>query len=135
MTTTDSNTAEGQAKAQLESIKELIQALDNTTSDSTPEAMNARDNAECAIQDDPLSVEVRSDWHTPGEPGETAEYCILLCTGGPACRIIGTLGQFNAPESARLEYHDWDTPWTPYWVESEDEDILIRYAQQFYFGE
>ncbi|MBI2852488.1 MAG: hypothetical protein HYX84_05260 [Chloroflexi bacterium] len=69
------------------------------------------ENALQMIQDDPLSIEVRSGWHTPGEAGESMEYYILLGTGGPALRIIGDLGEHNTPESAHLEYQDWFTSW------------------------
>lgn len=88
-----------------------------------------------AIEEDPLSVEVRSGWHTPGDPEVgNEEYIILLCTGGPAVRIVGTLDQYNQPETARLEYQDWFTPWEEYHLDSEEEQIAVTYAQQFYYG-
>ncbi len=99
------NHSEQQAKAQLESIKEMVAALDAAKTD------NEREDAERTIHEDPLSVEVRTDWHSPGEKGEISEYCILLATGGPACRIVGTLGRWNEPDSARIEHQDWGTPW------------------------
>jgi hypothetical protein len=69
------------------------------------------DDARQRISEDPLSVEVRSDWTTPGEELEAAEFCILLCTGGPAVRIVGELNR-GEPCRAWLEYQDWGTPWT-----------------------
>ncbi|GAI45120.1 unnamed protein product [marine sediment metagenome] len=87
------------------------------------------------IQDDPLSVEVRSDWHTPGEANPPSEYFILLCSGGPAVRIIGELSEHQEPDTARLEYQDWFTPWVRYTNTSPEEDeALLTYARQFYFG-
>jgi len=123
--------SENQARAQLESIKEMIAALDLAGEDD-----NARDDAYQIIQEDPLSVEVRSDWHSPGDRDtETAEYNILLCTGGPACRIVGELDKWAQPETASIEHQDWGTPWTKYPLNREDEAIVVRYAQCFYFGE
>lgn len=92
------------------------------------------DDAREQIEQDALSVEIRSDWYTPGEESEPAEYKILLCTGGPAVRIIGELDQYNQPATARLQYKDWFTPWTEL-VDHSDHGALFTYAQQFYFGE
>ena len=41
------------------------------------------------VLEDALDIQVRSDWHSLGEDPETAEFSILLCTGGPAVRIKG----------------------------------------------
>lgn len=92
------------------------------------------DKAQEAISEDPLSVEVRSDWHTPGDEdgAKDAEFCILLCTGGPAVRIIGSLDQWSEPDRAQLEYQDWFTPWEEY-VPARSA-VLVRYASQFWFG-
>ena len=111
-----------------------------------------------AIQESPLSVEVRSGWVSLTDWGylkrdassiEAAEYKILLTTGGPALRIIGELDQYGEPETARLEYQDWGTPWTEY-VPLTDKatptlhsetyrdvaalDALLAYARSFYYG-
>lgn len=88
------------------------------------------------IQEDPLSVEVRSCWHTPcDKDAEDGEYMILLCTGGPAVRIVGTMGRFNEPDSAKIEYQDWFTPWEEYRLDSEEETVVLTYARQFYFAD
>ncbi|MBA7642089.1 hypothetical protein ES703_49775 [subsurface metagenome] len=88
------------------------------------------------IQEDPLSLEVRSDWHSPGEDSGPLDFMILLCTGGPAVRIIGELDEHQQPESAAIEYQDWFTPWERYGgTTSEEDEILLTYALQFYFGE
>jgi len=99
------------------------------------------ESAEQTIQEDALSVEVRSDWHTPGANASDAkpsQYRILLCTGGPAVQIIGDLDQWCRPTSARLQCQDWFTPWTDVpWHELPDnaEDTLLDYAGRFWFGE
>lgn len=97
------------------------------------ECENAEDARE-RIQEDALSVEVRSDWQSPGEELEATEYRIVLCTGGPYVGIRGDLDQYGQPSSARLDYADWGTRGT-YFGNELDEDALISYAQQFYFGE
>jgi len=88
------------------------------------------------IAESPLSVEVRSDWHTPGDEdaAQPAEYMILLSTGGPALRIVGDLSQHCEPTSARLEYQDWGTPWTEYIVTGSDHYALMTFVGCFYFG-
>lgn len=125
--TTDTERAKSQAQAQLADILEMVKAL-NTEDD------DAREEAQEAIQEGPLSVEVRSGWHTPGEKGEPEEYAILLCTGGPAVRLIGELDR-GEPYNARLEYQDWFTEWERLPASREETDALIAYAQQFYFGD
>lgn len=91
-----------------------------------------QDDAQQRIYDDPLSVEVRSDWTTPGEELTPSEFCILLCTGGPAVRIRGELDGSGEPSRAWLEYQDWGTPWTHY--VGADSDVLVRYASNFFAG-
>ena len=120
--------AKDQAKAQFRSICEMVKALD--TKDDYK-----REQAEQTIQEDALSVEVRSDWYQPGESAEPSEFMILLCTGGPACRIIGELDQYKQPSSARIEYQDWGTPWTEFRLDAEQEETLLTYCRQFWFGE
>lgn len=91
------------------------------------------DEARERIDEDPLSVEVRTSWHTPGEAGTPDEFCILLCTGGPAVRIRGKLDTYGAPDRAWLEYRDWGTPWTKF--RGADMNALLTYARCFYYGE
>ena len=87
-----------------------------------------------AIEEDALSVEVRSGWCTPGGESEPEEYQILLTTGGPALRIIGELGAYGMPHNARLEMQDWFLPWQEYIGDPEDFEALEAYANVFYFG-
>lgn len=88
------------------------------------------------VQEDPLEVQVREDWHEVEEDPEASEYMILISTGGPALRMVGRLEGFE-PESARLQHQDWGTPWTElfYVNQPEGDDALIWYASQFYWGE
>ena len=128
MTRTNENWVEEIGKPTYDAIVEMVDALQQATTDEEREA------AETAIHEDPLSVEVRSGWHVPGLTDNTPEeYNLLLGTGGPATRIIGRLTDDGEPDTARLEVQDWFKPWTEY--TGADEQILLIYAQQFYFGE
>ncbi len=94
------------------------------------------DDAQQTIHEDALSVQLRSDWYTPGETPEPAEFEILLCTGGPAVRIIGQLGKYNDPEHPRIEHQNWGTPWTELFIRNpEQREALQTYCEQFYFGD
>ena len=146
-----------QAQAQLDSIKAMMAAYncdydrleelreqEELTEDEHEELMQLEDAAgDCEdqddaaqrIQEDPLSVEIRSGWYTPGSDPEAVEFRILLCTGGPAVRIRGELGEYNEPSCAWLEHQDWGTPWTEYFTTGEDNEALLEYCRQFFFGE
>jgi hypothetical protein len=90
-----------------------------------------------SIEEDPLSIQVRGDWHAPGDPegAKPVEYEILLSTGGPATRIIGELDSFGQPTTAILEAQDWFQPWTRTMGIDRDDETLLAYARCFYFGE
>jgi hypothetical protein len=107
-------------------LEELIQA-----------AGDCKDNdaARERIMEDPLSVEVRSDWSAPGGPYEACEFKILLCTGGPAVQIVGELDQYHQPSRARLMYQDWVTPWEEVIMDSDEYEAVLEYCRQFYFGD
>src|SRR5690606_14588952 len=122
---TDKNQAIGAAVSTLENIKDLVERLEQ--GDET-----ARDE----ILETPISVEVRSGWYTPGAGNPApSEYRLLLTTGGPAVQITGTLGSWGEPETARIQYQDWFTPWEELETSAEDEEALLTFARQFYYGE
>ena len=86
----------------------------------------------------PLSVLIRSGWHSPGETFESAEFEILLSTGGPACRILGELDRGSVAWQAGcrpiLQHQDWFKPWTESSYEV-DTNALLWFCEQFYYGE
>jgi len=136
----DTERAKSQARAQIESIVEMVNAHRKANDDGETEyegEMCDEDSMSQRISEDPLSVQVRSDWHTPGDEGESVEFEILLCTGGPAVRIIGELREnYSEPKSATVQYQDWFTPWVDYSETTEEEDkAILRYCQHFYYGE
>jgi len=120
--------AKEQGQAQYDSIREMVTQLHDDDSDRAREA----------ILEDALSVLVRSGWYEPGKPGgEPEEFEILLCTGGPAVRLIGTLNHYGDPETSKMQVQDWFQPWTDFEPanDDDDEDVLLTYARCFYFGQ
>lgn len=118
------------------SILGMLKALQEAGDD------DKREDARQAIIEDPLEVTVRSGWYAPGsDDRDPEEFCILLSTGGPASRIVGTLDYHGQPKTARLEVQDWGTPWNDVsrfcgieeW--QEIEPTLLAYARELYFGE
>jgi hypothetical protein len=133
-TTENKNHAIENAIGWLGSIHEMVAALEN--GGTIDDEAVATEQAQERIQESVLSVEVRTSWHTVGnDDDKSTEYNILLTTGGPALRIIGDLDKYCQPENARLEWQDWGTPWTEYRLDAEDDDAVLTFAQQFYFGE
>lgn len=128
--TTAADTARGAVAEWLEENGEELKELSDAANDC-----ESQDAAYDRIQEDPLSVEVRSDWHSPGdeEGALPAEFNILLCTGGPAVRIMGELDDNGYPCRAWMEYSDWGTPWTQYFGASQD--TLLAYCREFYFSD
>ena len=147
--------AREQAAAQYESIQEMLAAAevdydrleelreeDGLDEDDEAELVELeaaagdctdQEDAQQRISEDPLEVQTRSGWHAPGaEPEADSEFYILLCTGGPAVRIMGELNERGEPDRAWLEYQDWGTPWTRY--HPADSDVLVKYAGYFLAG-
>jgi len=59
----------------------MVSNLDNENDEEREEALEA-------IQNDPLSVEVRSGWHSVGSTFPPDEFCILLCWGGHRAGLL-----------------------------------------------
>ena len=87
----------------------------------------SQEEAEEAIYNNPLDIQYRSGWASSAEDLEPEEFSILLCTGGPAVRIVGELGNHGEPCRAWLEYQDWGTPWTMLFDGQSD---ALDYAQR-----
>ena len=157
MTQQDNDRAQDQARAQLASIREMLaaasldwdrleelkaeeldaeeegRAMDPDELDELDELRNAagdytsQEEAESAIYEDPLSIQYRSGWTSSPEDMQPEEFEILLCTGGPAVRIVGELGNHGEPCRAWIEFQDWGTPWTMLFDGQED---ALDYAQR-----
>jgi len=136
------------AEACIGNIREMLEKLhhaqecDGEEIDGEPcehlndEEWHDEDGAQRAIDEDPLSIQCRGEWHDPGqrEDVQDTEFEILLTTGGPAARIMGELRD-GQPYRAWFEYQDWFKPWTEVGVDSADSAVMLEYAQRFYFGE
>lgn len=110
----------------LAEIKRMVAALDTGDDD-------AREAVLREIEQAPLEVCVRSNWRSVwSKPEAPDEYYILLTTGGPALRIRGALNQYGEPETARLQWQDWGTPWYDH-LDVNDDDVLLAFARCFYF--
>jgi hypothetical protein len=120
--------AKESAQCSYDCIVEMVDALDT-------EDDNARDDAAQRIHEDALSVEVNYGWVYAGQLPEHGpdEYAILIATGGPAIRVRGDLNEYSEPETAYLEVQDWFVPWQRFDPPNYDQDVLLTYAQQFYF--
>lgn len=120
--------SENQAKAQLESIIEMVDRVKRARN------YDKREEAIDLIMNDPLEIATRSGWVSTTDDMHPEEYMILLCTGGPAVKIVGDINDYGEPETAHLFHQDWGTPWIEYRVDREQEDYLMEYARNFYFG-
>jgi hypothetical protein len=141
--------ARDQAAAQLAGITEMMQRLE--AADAGPEQFDVANHGDSGpwqhakeyeevreeIVTSALSVEVCTDWHGVGavDAAKPTHYKILLCWGGPAVQIIGTLDDFNYPDRAQLQYQDWFTEWLDYPLTQEEEETVVKYACEFYFDE
>jgi len=122
----------------------LLDAKDilNQWDDENAEELNTLEHeaGDCAdeedarnrIQEDALSVEVRSGWTTSMHADDMTpeDFRIVLCTGGPHVEIMGELAG-GTPCSAWIQYQDWGTPMTRF-VDIE-ESTLLAYCREFYF--
>lgn len=86
------------ATSALDELAELEAAAGDCTSE---------DEALERIDEDPLSVEVRSGWNPIGDDMTPEEFRITLCTGGPHVEIQGDIGQHGQPCSVRVLFRDW----------------------------
>jgi len=125
--------AKEQAKVQIEHICEMMEALKvaQEKGKATYEGDELdEDTMRERIEENALSIQVRSGWQAPGEALTPVEFEILLCTGGPAVRIIGDMGS-----DIRVEYQDWGTLWTEYWnITQEQNDAILDYCHMHYLN-
>lgn len=96
------------------------------------------DEARDQIMDDPLEITYRTGWLNHGEvcdgidKGSIEECCILLCTGGPAVRILCDVDHRGALSRPIVQYQDWGTPWTELLsITSEQRNALETYISNF----
>ena len=146
---TNTEHARHQAEAQMERIRQIMQwhahankcessrKCDHDLTAVTDYGLTFNESFDVdtvtqAINETPLSIEVRGGWLPVGtyEPDRPTDYRILLCVGGSAVRVVGWLDGYGNPETARLEYQDWFIPWTEFTSDYE----LLNFARMFYYG-
>ena len=128
--------AEQNAKGWLQNIISLVERLE-TAEEQAVDGPDETDAPRAEIEESPLSVMVRDGWRLVGVKSDgPVEYEILLTTGGPGLRIIGTLGPHDEPDDwPRLEWQDWGAPWTEYLPAREHREALQKFASVFYYGD
>jgi len=125
------------AQAVIESTRSFVEELTEAFVRIDDEAFvsdREREDVEEQLREMPLSVMVRDGWRTIGSPSEgPEEFEILLGTGGPARRVIGTLDEHSEPLNARYQYQDWFKPWTDGHITGKEGDLIRRFASLFYY--
>lgn len=140
MSKTDQEQAKDQARAQVEFIVDMMEALEKIRETGEPVMLDGYEYDEEDIREridlNALSVEVRGAWRVPGAESAPDKFCVLLCTGGPAVRLIGDLSEHCEPKRVRVQYQDWGTPWIE-WLDGTSEQLahVLAYCQRHYFGE
>ena len=117
--------AKQQAQAQVSSIVNMVRALECDFDRLEEQAGEYADQEEArdAIYETPLSVEVRSGWHSVGEDaGEPEEFRIVLCTGGPHIELTGDIGG-----SVRVVFRDWSES-GEYYPDADERSALDTFV-------
>lgn len=86
------------------------------------------------INEDALSVEVRSGWGST-DSWQAEEFRIVLCTGGPHVELRGTLDNNGEPCGVGVFYSDGWAEGGELLLSSDDRETVLTYCEQFYFGE
>jgi hypothetical protein len=128
----DKNRSKELTKQELGRIKDLVFCLQHQHAQKKCQGRNYSFADEESCRDFDIFKEIKED---PLGTEVIKEYRILLYVGGPAVRIRGLLDSHGQPDSAVLEYQDWDTSWEAYPVTSDEEKILLQYASVFYPGD
>jgi hypothetical protein len=85
------------------------------------------EEAQTELDQGPLDVSKLTTDHR----NETVTWEILLGTGGPAARVLVITDYDGNVQSASYQFQDWFQPWTD--AEDQDEELVARYAQVFYY--
>lgn len=94
----------------------------------------SEEDARQRIEEDALSVEVRSGWVSPGDYMAAEEYRIVLCTGGPHVELVGDIGMNGYAESVRVLFQDWFQGRQELILDPSEREAVLEYAACFYFG-
>ena len=85
------------------------------------------------LREQPLSVMVGTDeWFRVGEQLEPNRFELLMCTGGPAMRVVGSLCRHGMPSDAVVEWQDWFKPWTAYEGANYFHQLALEWFVNFF---
>ena len=125
METKEGSRAFEQAQLQLDEIQRLADLLEKDPDN---------DELQDELRDLAVSQEVRSCWQTVGQELEAGMYRLVLCTGGPHVEIQGSLSGAGDPDSAVLYCQDWGTGLQEVSVTEPERELLVWFAELFYWG-
>lgn len=95
--------AEGQDEPEFDDLREIEATLAACDLGGAADADDVYD----AIQELPLSIEVRSGWHSIGEDLEAAEVRVVLTFGGPSCEIRADYDPSSGCSRPRVLWSEW----------------------------
>lgn len=125
---TDTNHGKDNAQAFLNNIVAMWEEWDGADEERQEEIREE-------MEQEALSVEVRSSWQSVGEEMEADEYRILLTYGGPSLQIVGDLDQYKQPSSFKVQYQDWFKPWENMGLGVDEEKAVEWFLSFYWFGE
>ena len=96
-----------------------------------------REAIEEELREEPLSVQVGTDeWVAVGEVLEPSKFELLMSTGGPAMRVVGSINCHGEGCNAVVQWQDWFKPWTSFQATSRAQrEALEWFCNLFYFGD
>lgn len=95
--------AEEQDESEFDDLREIEATLVEADLKGAADAEDVED----AIQELPLSIELRSGWHTIGEDLEAAEVRVVLTYGGPSCEIRADYDPQTGCSRPRVLWTEW----------------------------
>lgn len=134
-----SNSSRHQAEAQVQAIVEYMAAYRESLNAPGGEITTAAWDGEVETLDSDSiltrlyenALEVRR-WN-PDDDGEGVpdwDWMILLCTGGPAVRLVVRVdGRWSMPAEVRLQHSDWFEGWTDTAMSDDEEDAALSYSR------
>jgi hypothetical protein len=128
--TNTSDRATEQALMQMARIRELW-GIASLAADAGDDELIA--SVQDQLIDMPLFVCVRDGFPAVVIGGEPTQCEILLCTGGPTCRVLVQVGSDGDATHVMLQTQDWYQPWRDVEIGESDRQALMYFARQFWY--
>ena len=85
------------------------------------------------LMEQPLSLQVGTDeWFNLGEVLEPNKFELLMSTGGPAMRVVGSLCRHGMPSNPVVQWQDWFKPWTSFQATSRAQREALDWFCNFF---